>query len=130
MTGDGTVDATRFLLKGYSNESAGAEVVVTMKYFNAQLRQLFSLSESMTLDEDSDLGIYDDFVPPFTLGSAKFPVVDTIPVADILIGITPGEGDILAALVGDDCRGLWSAVRGMQLSPTLCRCALNRRTKR
>ena len=109
VKGDGTTDATRFLLKGYSNENAGDQVVVTMKYYNAQLKQLFSLSESMTLDEDSNVGIYDDFIPPFTLGSAKYPVVTTVSVTDILKGITPGEGDILAAFVGDDCRGVWSA---------------------
>ena len=118
-TGDGTVDATRFLLRGYSNEGTGDEVTVTLKYYNAQLRQLFSLSEDMTLDEDSDYGIYDDFIPPFTLGSAKYPVVDTIPVADILIGITPGEGDVLAAFVDGECRGLWTAGDGENLNVLL-----------
>lgn len=111
VKGDGTVDATRFLLKGYSNESADDQVVVTMKYYNAQLKQLFSLSESMTLDEDSDLGIYDDFVPPFTQGCEKYPVTTTFDVASALAeaGITPAEGDIVAVFVGDECRGLWSA---------------------
>ncbi|MBR4899258.1 MAG: dockerin type I repeat-containing protein [Prevotella sp.] len=108
VKGDGTVDATRFLLKGYSNESAGDQVVVTMKYYNAQLKQLFSLSESMTLDEDADLGIYDDFVPPFTQGSPKYPVTTTVDVASLLAdaGITPAEGDIVAVFVGDECRGV------------------------
>ena len=112
VKGDGTTDATRFLLKGYSNESAGDQVVVTMKYYNAQLKQVFSLSESMTLDEDSDLGIYDDFVPPFTLGSPNYPVTTTLNVAAILAeeGITLAKGDIVAAFVGNECRGVgdWS----------------------
>ena len=108
VKGDGTVDATRFLLKGYSNESAGDQVVVTMKYYNAQLKQLFSLSESMTLDEDSNVGIYEDFIPPFTLGSPKYPVTTTVDVASMLAeaGITPADGDIVAVFVGDECRGV------------------------
>lgn len=108
VKGDGSVDATRFLLKGYSNENAGDQVVVTMKYYNAQLKQLFSLSESMTLDEDSNLGIYEDFIPALTLGSEKYPVGTTLDANDILTsaGITPANGDIVAAFVGDECRGV------------------------
>ena len=109
VMGDGRTDATRFLLKAYSNEGYGDQVVVAIKYYNAQLQQLFTLSESMTLDENSQLGITDDFVPPFTLGSAKYPVATTLDVADILAGVTPAEGDVVAAFVGDECRGLWTA---------------------
>ena len=108
VMGDGTMDATRFLLKGYSNENAGDQVVVTMKYYNAKLKQIFSLSESMTLDEDSDLGIYDDFIPPFTQGCEKYPVTTTVDLASALAeaGITPAEGDMVAIFVGDECRGV------------------------
>lgn len=108
VKGDGTTDATRFLLKGYSNESVGDQVVGTMKYYNAQLKQLFSLSASMTLDEDSNVGIYEDFIPPFTQGSSKYPVTTTIDVASVLseAGIKLAKGDIVAAFVGDECRGV------------------------
>lgn len=108
VMGDSTMDATRFLLKGYSNENAGDQVVVTMKYYNAKLKQVFSLSESMTLDEDSDLGIYDDFIPPFTQGCEKYPVTTTVDLASALAeaGITPAEGDMVAIFVGDECRGV------------------------
>ena len=108
VKGNGTVDATRFLLKGYSNESAGDEVVVTMTYYNALLKQVFSLSESMTLDEDNDLGIYEDFIPPFTLGSPAYPEVTTLNAASILAeeGITPAKGDMVAAFVKGECRGV------------------------
>ena len=79
-----------------------------MKYYNAKLKQIFSLSESMTLDEDSDLGIYDDFIPPFTQGCEKYPVTTSVDLASALAeaGITPAEGDMVAIFVGDECRGV------------------------
>ena len=104
----GMVDGTRFLLKAYGNESDGDEIDVTLKYYNARLRQVFSRSTAMTYDSDVVFGIDDDFIPAFTLGSPKYPVVTTLDVAAILAaaGITSAEGDIAAAFVGDECRGV------------------------
>ena len=104
----GMVDGTRFLLKAYGNENDGDEIDVTMKYYNAQLRQVFSRSTTMMYDVEVVLGIDEVFSPAFTLGSAKYPVVTTLDVADLLAsaGITPAEGDIAAAFVGDECRGV------------------------
>jgi hypothetical protein len=104
----GETDTNHFLVKAYGNESDGDMIDVTLKYYNAQLRQVFSRSTTMTYDPDEVLGIEEDFIPNFTLGSAKYPVVNTIDVADILAsaGITPADGDIAAAFVGDECRGV------------------------
>ena len=104
----GETDTNHFLVKAYGNESDGDMIDVTLKYYNAQLRQVFSRSTTMTYDPDEVLGIEEDFIPNFTLGSAKYPVVKTIDVADILAsaGITPADGDIAAAFVGDECRGV------------------------
>ena len=104
----GETDNKHFLVKAYGDESGGDMIDVTLKYYNAQLRQVFSRSTTMTYDPDEVLGIEEDFIPNFTLGSAKYPVVKTIDVADILAsaGITPADGDIAAAFVGDECRGV------------------------
>ena len=104
----GEVDATQYLLKVYGNESYGVEVVLTMKYYNAQMGQVFTLSETMTLDEELLLGFDEDFIPDFSLGSPKFPVMTTSNVTPAVAaaGITPVEGDIAAAFVGDECRGV------------------------
>jgi len=104
----GETDTNHFLVKAYGNESDGDMIDVTLKYYNAQLRQVFSRSTTMAYNPDEVLGIEEDFIPNFTLGSAKYPVVKTIDVADILAsaGITPAEGDIAAAFVGDECRGV------------------------
>ena len=104
----GEVDASQFLLKAFSNENYGDEVAVTMKYYNAQLKQMFSLSETIIMDEDEMYGFDEDFIPPFTLGSPKYPVVKTVDAASVLAGagITPAVGDIIAAFVGGECRGV------------------------
>lgn len=117
----GTVDATQFLLKAYSNESMGDRVTLTMKYYNARLGQVFSLSETITLDEDDLLGFEEDFIAPFTLGSPKYPVTKNLSVASVLAeaGITPAEGDIMGAFVGDECRGVASTANGQLSSLTV-----------
>ncbi len=104
----GETDNKHFLVKAYGDESGGDMIDVTLKYYNAQLRQVFSRSTTMAYNPDEVLGIEEDFIPNFTLGSAKYPIVKTIDVADILAsaGITPAEGDIAAAFVGDECRGV------------------------
>ena len=104
----GMVDGTRFLLKAYGNESDGDEIDVTMKYYNARLHHVFSRSTTMMYDVEVVLGIDEVFSPAFTLGSAKYPVVTTLDVAAILAsaGITPADGDIAAAFVGNECRGV------------------------
>ena len=104
----GTTDPTRFVLKAYGNESDGERIDATLKYYNAQLRQVFTRSATMMYDVEVVLGIDEPFSPAFTLGSAKYPVVNTIDVADMIAyaGITPADGDMAAAFVGDDCRGV------------------------
>lgn len=104
----GEVDATQFLLKFYGNENIGDEVTLTMKYYNAKLKQVFSLSETLTLDQEQLVGFDEDFIPPFTQGSPKYPVTTTLDVASVLAeaGIKPAMGDIVAAFVGNECRGV------------------------
>ena len=104
----GTTDPTRFVLKAYGNESDGERIDATLKYYNAQLRQVFTRSATMVYDIDVVLGIDEPFSPSFTLGSAKYPVTTTLDVAALLAAeaITPADGDIAAAFVGDECRGV------------------------
>ena len=120
------VDATQYLLKVFGNENLGDEVSLTMNYYNAQLGQVFSLSETMILDEDVLVGFDEDFIPSFTLGSAKYPVVTTLDVASVLAeeNITPAEGDIIAAFVGDECRGVCqlSMINGEWSNLTVFQC--------
>lgn len=106
--GTGEVDATQYVLKIYGNENMGDEVTLTMKYYNAQLKQLFSISENIKLDDNLLIGFDQPFTPIFTSGTTKYPVTTGINVASILAGagLTPAKGDMVAAFVGDECRGV------------------------
>ena len=112
------VDASQFLLKVFGNEKLGDELALTMKYYNAKLQQVFSLSETITLDEEALVGFDEDFIPPFTLGAEKFTMTTTIDVASALAGagITFAKGDIVAAFVGDECRGVGDWTLGGDLT--------------
>ncbi len=123
----GTTDPTRFVLKAYGNESDGERIDATLKYYNAQLRQVFTRSATMVYDIDVVLGIDEPFSPSFTLGSAKYPVTTTLDVAALLAAeaITPADGDIAAAFVGDECRGVCPFTSaGPQSEGFMLQCAL------
>ena len=112
----GKLDATRFLLKAYGNESIGDVLNITMEYYNAQLKQVFSRSTTIICDEEAELGIEEEFVPDFTSGSPKYPVVTPLYVTSTIAaeGIRPSGGDMVGAFVGDECRGVstWLADEG------------------
>ena len=123
----GTTDPTRFVLKAYGNESDGERIDATLKYYNAQLRQVFTRSATMMYDVEVVLGIDEPFSPAFTLGSAKYPVTTTLDVAALLAAeaITPADGDIAAAFVGDECRGVCPFTSaGPQSEGFMLQCAL------
>lgn len=96
-----------FVLKAFTNESSGDTMDVTLKYYCAKASQIFSLSTSIVFDSET-IGVEEEFVPKFSEGSPKYPVVNTIDAADLLAqaGITPADGDQVAVFVGDECRGV------------------------
>jgi hypothetical protein len=108
VVGGDNTNATSFLLKAFGNEANGEKIDVTLKYYNAQLHQIFSLSKTITYNVEDGFGLDEDLIPPFTLGSPKFPVVKNIDLTDILKsdGITPAGGDMVGAFVGNKCRGV------------------------
>ena len=108
IVGSGETDVTSFVLKVFANETDGELLNVTMKYYNATLKNLFTRTSTTVFSADNVLGSDEDFIPAFTLGSAKYPVVENFDVTDAIAstGITPAEGDMIAAFVGDECRGV------------------------
>lgn len=98
--------SNRFLLKVFGNETGSETVKMAVTYYCAQLKHIFTLSEEIKMDDDETTGIDEDFILPFTLGSAKYPVVKTGEVEPILtaIGITPETGTV-GAFIGNECRG-------------------------
>ena len=105
--GNDQKSSTTFLMKAYGNETSKETVHASLQYYSQKLKHLFTLSANINLSSDVTTGTDEDYVPLFTLGSAKYPVVKTENVESLLTvaGITPARGNIVGAFVGDECRG-------------------------
>ena len=97
-----------FLMKAYGNETGTETVNMSLQYYNEKLHHIFTLSDDITLDSDQSTGIEEDYIPPFTSGSSKYPVVKTVDAEGILskAGIPTVAGNIVAAFAGEECRGI------------------------
>ena len=105
IVGDEQATSHLFVMRAYGNETG--TVKISLRYYCKKLNHIFTLSQDLDLTSDESLGTDEDFIPPFTLGSAKYPVTKTV-VAEqylMLADITPIEGNLLGAFVGDECRG-------------------------
>mgnify|MGYP006916058983 CR=1 FL=1 len=109
---DGQTAAGKFLMKAYGNETGSETVNMSLQYYSSTLKHIFTLTDNISLNSDETTGIDEAFVPEFTNGSAKYPVTATIDVAATLAkaGLTFARGNMVAAFVGDECRGVgdWS----------------------
>ena len=97
-----------FLMKVYGNETGTETVNVSLQYFSQRLNQIFNLSENINLNSDESTGIDEDYIPLFTLGSSKYPIVKTVGAESYLtkVGIPFANDNIVGAFVGNECRGL------------------------
>lgn len=107
IVGSDQTASGKFVMKAYGNEMSSETVNMSLQYYNQTLRHIFTLTDDISLDSDETTGIDEDFIPEFTYGSAKYPVVKTIGVETLLttVGITPVSGNKVAAFVGEECRG-------------------------
>lgn len=101
-------DKAKFIIKAGGNETGSETVNISLRYYCHKLKQIFTLSENMKLDADVSTGIDENYIPEFTKGSAKYPVVKTVGAESHLtrVGIPFADGNIVGAFVGDECRGL------------------------
>ena len=107
IVGSNQSSNTKYLLKAWGNETGTETVHMSLQYYSQTLKHLFTLSDDICLDSDETTGIDEAFVPEFTLGSAKYPVVKTVSPEALLkkAGITPVSGSTVAAFAGEECRG-------------------------
>ena len=108
QTLSGQAEPGKFLLKAWGNESGTETVNMSLSYYSQTLKHIFTLSGDINLDSDETTGIDEAFIPAFTYGSAKYPVVMPLNAAAILAkaDIKPVAGDCFAAFVGEECRGI------------------------
>ena len=94
-------------MKAWGNETGSDIVNISLQYYCQTLKQIFTLSDDISLDSDETTGIDEDYIPSFTLGSAKYPIVKTVNVETILTkaGITSIQENMVGAFVGEECRG-------------------------
>lgn len=106
IVGTNQTDNSRFVMKAWGNETGSETVNMSLQYYNQMLKHIFTLQDDMNLDSNVTTGIDEDFIPEFTLGSSKYPIVKTVVVETILskAGITPHTG-LAGAFVGEECRG-------------------------
>ena len=106
--GGGQTATGKFLMKAYGNETGLETVNMSLQYYSQTLKHIFTLSDDISLNSDETTGIEEAFIPEFTYGSAKYPVVKTTNPETLLAkaGITPAAGNMVAAFVGDECRGM------------------------
>lgn len=114
---DDEEDKGTFVLKAYGNEADQNMVNLTLSYYCSQLKQTFSRTVQMRYDMGKVYGLQENLVPQFTLGPAKYPVMASINIATIIAqaAIQPAEGDYFAAFVGEECRGVSSAIDKLSL---------------
>lgn len=100
-------DKAKFIIKAGGNETGSETVNISLRYYCHKLKQIFTLSENMKLDADVSTGIDENYIPEFTKGSAKYPVVKTVTAESILrsVLLKSASGNTVAAFVGDECRG-------------------------
>ena len=107
IVGSNQVENGKFVMKAWGNETGSETVNISLQYYSQTLKHIFTLSDVIKFSSDLDTGIESDYIPAFTSGSAKYPVMKTVIVESILtrVGITPVQGNVVSAFVGEECRG-------------------------
>ena len=115
-----------FLIKAYGNETDAKAINVTIRYYNSRLKQIFTRSSQFQLKAGAVFGIDEDVIPQFTLGSSKYPVVFNFGLAPLYQQLTtispsfaPQTGDLVAAFVGEECRGCYTYNSQLPLSSSI-----------
>ena len=100
-------DSIYYILKVYGNESAEQDIQVTLKLWSAKLHQTFTIKGNGKFISEAVTGSSSSSMPNISLGSSKYPVTSLVNVnfkpADY--GLEPSDGVLLAAFIGNECRG-------------------------
>ena len=98
----------RYVMKVYANVAKEGGNQVTLRYYCDKLHQIFTAQAVISFGNDDEM---ETLVPDFMAGSGQYPVTVTLLVeldASQAADMAPGKGDMLAAFVGNDCRGVYT----------------------
>ena len=100
-------DSIYYILKVYGNETADQDIQVTLKLWSAKLRQTFTIQGSGKFIHEAVTGVGSSTMPNISLGSSKYPVTSLVNVNfnPAEYGLEPSDDDLLAAFIGNECRG-------------------------
>ena len=95
----------------YIRGNSGEAQKVTLKYYSAKNKKTYTCPDFLTFEQNGTYGkVSEPAVPPFE-ESGKYPCVMTAVVAlPEALPFEKREKDLLAAFVGDECRGLGELV--------------------
>ena len=95
-----------FVLKIRGN-GTDRDVNFRLCYYCPAISQLFILEGRETFVTEVTYGYDEDFVPPLLIGCPRYPVKNAITVnLPAEPPFTPDESDLVAAFVGNECRGV------------------------
>lgn len=77
IVGSNQVENGKFVMKAWGNETGAETVNISLQYYSQTLKHIFTLSDVIKFSSDLDTGIESDYIPAFTSGSAKYPVMKT-----------------------------------------------------
>ena len=75
-------------------------------YYSGGLRQMFAINGEELFIADKVFGVYEDFVPNFTMSCNKYPVTSSIDTSLLTLPTEGSDGDLIGAFVGEECRGV------------------------
>ena len=94
------------MLRVYGNRT-DMQSPLTLSYYSAQQKQLFTLQDVETFVPDRTLGFDSDFMPSLLSGSSKYPVQRQLTVTLRQNSLsTVMADDQVAVFVGEECRGV------------------------
>lgn len=103
-----TSDGVFFVLNVRGSSASDSQSEYRLSYYSGGLHHVFTLNETGGyIINEKILGADSDFSLPLTLGNGKFEAITDCIVAvpdDVPFTIT--EGDMVAAFIGNECRGL------------------------
>ncbi len=114
-------DGVKFILKILGNEKSEQKISLSFKYYSQKLKQTFSVDKENIFVNEKVWGVDEELVLPFTYGSSKYPVVMQLGLRMNLgnLGIKSQPNDIVAVMVGDECRGMQTIEEGGSTSSNL-----------
>ena len=94
-----------YILKILGNEEADKSYHITLRYYNAKLKQLFEVAGEESFYPEVVFGVEEDFCIDFLDSCSKYPYKSCFTLI-LPEDITPAVGDMIAAFVGNECRGV------------------------